>query len=227
MEHLPDADAPNMVRCDVTDELVPEDETVVLQGKRVSARGKQILLDQLRTGHSIGGEIETPGWLRRLGCALLDYIIVMIPSSVVGQVYQSWVMMNPDAFSVRVAGALDLTVSLIATSYFVFMHAAKGQTVGKMAGKMKVINLDGSDIRFGTALVRGLFYFGISGFMPLLLVIGGETFMDPETGLGVYLVFAGIAVLYWIANIITVLATPQRRGIHDYVAGTRVILLDP
>ncbi len=219
MEHLPDSDAPNMVRCDVTDELVPEDETVVLQGKRVSARGKQILLDQLRTGHSIGGEIEAPGSLRRFGCALIDGLLVFVVAFAAGFI-MAVAAATSFELEVRLTGLVEVAVTIAAMMYFALMHARTGQTLGKMAGKIKVVNLDGSDIDFKTALLRAFMFNGIQGISGLVLLIGGAAVAV------LYGVLDLVVMVYGLANAITVLATPDKRAIHDFVAGTRVIMLD-
>ncbi len=43
--------------------------------------------------------------------------------------------------------------------YYVFLHVAYGQTFGKMAMKIKVLNADGSPIAYRTAFLRYLGYF--------------------------------------------------------------------
>lgn len=43
--------------------------------------------------------------------------------------------------------------------YYVFLHGAYGQTFGKMAFRIKVINEDGSPLGYGKAFLRWLGYF--------------------------------------------------------------------
>jgi hypothetical protein len=50
---------PGMGRCEVTGKLVPEDELVELNGQRVCAEGKAILLERLTSGES-AGENDAP-----------------------------------------------------------------------------------------------------------------------------------------------------------------------
>ena len=53
---------------------------------------------------------------------------------------------------------LSGAVSLIATAagiiYFGQLHGSRGQSVGKIAGKLRVVNLNGSPITLKTAYIR-------------------------------------------------------------------------
>lgn len=94
---------------------------------------------------------------------------------------------------------VSLTIVLVVWGYDVVMVAARGQTLGKMALGIKVVNVgDGSIPDFGPALVRG----------GILLVPG----MIPGIG-----TFVGLAV--------SLSPTWQkiRRGWHDLAAATVVV----
>ncbi|MEM8738437.1 MAG: RDD family protein [Planctomycetota bacterium] len=216
----PTSDQPNIVLCDVTQEPVPEDETVVIQGKRVSARGKQILLDQLSTGHNLAGEIEAPGSWRRLGCAIVDGLLVGIVGGVLGAVVGGVTAAATGNLDPRVQGGTEVLSAAIAMLYYGLMHANGGQTLGKKLGKFKVINLDGSDIDTKTAMVRAFMFTGIQALSGLVLVIGGASFFVA------YSAVAGAVGIYGLANAITVLVTKDKRAIHDMAAGTRAVMID-
>lgn len=208
-----------MVRCDITGEPVPEDETVVIEGKRVSARGKQILLDRLSTGHNLDGELEAPGSWRRLGCYILDAILVGVAGALVGFVV-GFTLMTGSVEDVRVGAAAELLGALIGMLYFGLMHAAGGQTLGKKAGRYKVVNLDGTDIEMKTAMLRAFMFVGINGISAVVLLIGGIQIVV------VYQIIAVVVGVYALANAITVLVSKDKRAIHDMIAGTRVVMLD-
>lgn len=226
METDPGNDQPMLVRCEVTNDLVPEDETVMLQGKRVSARGKQILLERLGTGQSLDNELEAPGSLRRFGCAILDGILVGLVGAVVGGALGAAIAAGGGDIDARVIGMFEFFGGLIAFAYFVLMHASRGQTLGKMAGKIKVVNLDGSDISFTTALIRGLMFNGIQLLPSLLVIVLGEAFFGTFEDFAPYDILTAVIGLYVLANAITVLVAKDKRAIHDFIAGTRVIQLD-
>ena len=70
--------------CEVTGEVLPRSALVRFQGKLVSERGKQILLDQIRSGEA-GGLVQKllPGPWRRFACVLLDNVILFFTSDIV------------------------------------------------------------------------------------------------------------------------------------------------
>ncbi|MEM7576732.1 MAG: RDD family protein [Planctomycetota bacterium] len=233
MENLPGYDqskgaspeSVEMVRCEVTNDLVPADETVVLQGKRVSARGKQILLERLSTGQAVDGEFEAPTSLRRFGCAFLDGLLIGLMGLVIGAAMGAAAGIT-NSLNARVYGGIEFLAGMIGFSYFVIMHASRGQTVGKMAGKIKVVNLDGSDITFGTSMMRGFMYNGIQTIPSLLVVIFGSAFFGDFETIAPYDILGVLIGVYVLANCITVLVTRHKRAIHDMAGGTRVIMLD-
>ena len=214
-----DPDATDMVTCEVTQERVPFDETVVIQGVRVSARGKQLLLDQLSTGHAIGDALEAPGNWRRWGCAILDGLVLGIPLGILGAVLESSLMKGTPA-DATVQGAIELMTVFVGLAYFTLMHASSGQTLGKMAGKFKVVKMDGSPINFTTAFIRAFAFNGLQVFPALVIMLGG---FQAET---IYNVLLGVVAIYGLANAITVLTNEDRRAIHDFIAGTRTVMIE-
>ncbi|MEM9752307.1 MAG: RDD family protein [Planctomycetota bacterium] len=229
MENPPGYDAgqgdAELVRCEVTNDLVPLDETVVLQGKRVSARGKQILIDRLSTGAQIDGDMEAPTSLRRFGCAFLDGLLMGLVGVVIGAVMGAAAGIT-NSLDARVIGGIEFVAGLIGFAYFVIMHASRGQTIGKMAGKIKVLNTDGSDITFGTSFFRAFMYTGIQLIPSLLVIVFGASFYGDFESLAPYDILTVVIGIYVLANCITVLVSQNKRAIHDMAAGTRVIQLD-
>ncbi len=148
-----------MGQCAVTGSIVPEDELVTIQGQRVCAEGKAILLEHLRAGVALPGELERPTVLRRFGCIFVDGIIMGVAGAIIGGVAGGAMGVG----GTRVGGiAFVATISLLTNTftllYFALMHGSRGQTVGKMAGKLVVVNLDGSPIGMRTAFARALAY---------------------------------------------------------------------
>ncbi len=67
-----------MAQCEISGEWVPVDELVTFQGKRVSAAGKQMLLDQLAAGESPAGTaagVVAIAWAQR---RLLRLVLIFI-----------------------------------------------------------------------------------------------------------------------------------------------------
>ncbi len=227
---IPNDPPPGMVICDVTGKLVPEDETVVLHGKRVGAEGKALLLDQLAAGMLVGGEMEKPSIWARWGAMIVDGFVlgaVYIAAGVVFGVGAFAAMSASDGgAAVGATGAvvglaaITVGVNLVSIAYFALLHARNGQTLGKMAAKIRVVNLDGSSITFSTALIRALWYQGPGLITGAIGVIGAALGTPDLMQLG------NLATLYIIASIITALVNSHQRSIHDLLSGTRVIRVD-
>jgi len=211
-----------MARCEITNKLVPEDELVEIEGKRVCAEGKAKLLDALKSGKSLPGEMERPTVLRRFGCIFLDGIVVGVCGAIFGLVIGFSMFAVPSSTNLdkfyRMQGIAGLFGILITLFYFGVMHGMRGQTLGKMAGKLKVVNLDGSDIGMNKAFLRAVAYAGPQLINPFLLLAGLITVSQ----------FFGIVIgIYGLTNVILALIdSKSQRALHDRLTGTRVIIVD-
>lgn len=120
---------------------------------------------------AVASEISPAGFWVRGGAALIDAVIL--------------------AFSALLpVQGLSILVGL---AYKTIFHSQGGQTPGKMAAGIKVINVTGEPVGVGRALGRAA-----SEYLSVLLL-----------GLGYVLAAFG-----------------EKRALHDYIAGTRVIYLD-
>ena len=202
---------PGMGQCSVTGKIVPEDELVTIQGQRVCAEGKAILLARLKAGDAMPGELERPTVLRRFCCILLDVIIIGLPFGILSAILGG----NKPGGHI-VGGIVSLVGAIAAIVYFAAQHAARGQTVGKKAGNIRVVNnADGSPITTSQAYIREMVYGGPSVIAALVTFTGSAVI----TGL-VGLLVGG----FGLANLIVALVDRSRqRAIHDRIAGTRVV----
>jgi len=160
----------DLVKCDITGAWVNPDEIIEFQGYRVCAAGKEELLARLRSGEAMPGEMERPSVLLRFGCIFLDGILlgavgVVINLAVVGAAFANQDTMEE---GMVMQGVAQLLVVAIGLAYFTILHGTKGQTIGKMAGKIRVVNMDGSPITMGKALWRAVAYQGPAIISPLL-----------------------------------------------------------
>ena len=111
-----------------------------------------------------------------------------------------------------IIAAATLAITLV---YFGTMHGARGQTLGKMAGKLKVVNLDGTPITMSKGYLRAVCYSGPDVLHPIPLLIGFQAG---------YSIIAVVGGIYALVNIIMALADRNmQRALHDRLAGTRVI----
>jgi uncharacterized RDD family membrane protein YckC len=108
-----------------------------------------------------------------------------------------------------------LIIAVIVIAYFSVFHGWKGRTIGKMAGKLKVVNLDGSTISWQKATARGVAYYGIMLLSAFAYLVGSM----PAVGI------AGLIGGVWVLAdfIFALVDTRTQRALHDRICGTRVI----
>ncbi len=91
----------------------------------------------------------------RFVALLIDSIILGIIGWILGVlfgVYTTGFTMNPQ-------GAISgwgIVTFIIYIAYFTYLEGTRGQTIGKMAMKIRVVREDGSRIDMGTAFVRNI-----------------------------------------------------------------------
>jgi uncharacterized RDD family membrane protein YckC len=112
-------------------------------------------------------------WWKRLVAYVIDSIIIAIPSNILGGVIFGGLFaakgptfdtqtgqFESAGFIARVLaswGALILMSLILTAAYFVYLHGSRGQTVGKMVMKIKVVGEStGELISYGDALKRWL-----------------------------------------------------------------------
>ena len=213
--------------CEVTGEVLPADSMVQFQGKWVGPKGKQILLERLQSGEPTeAATLQRPSFWRRFGCIFLDWLVLIIPTAALEWVFGvvSWTGLNPNAqpafaFShgILFAGLSQMGLFILTTAYFGILQGRSGQTLGKRAGREKVVRLDGNPVGMRTGILRGAYY-----AMPgAIMAIGLLT-----TVAQIFAICYVVSMLWSLTEIICLLAdTRMQRALHDRLAGTRVILL--
>jgi uncharacterized RDD family membrane protein YckC len=116
--------------------------------------------------------------------------------------------------------------------YTVFMHAKYGQTYGKMACKIRVVDFktEGS-LTFRQAWLReGIplaLSIGIVGYEIQALFTGSMSQREIAKGELIhqkpFWLLASLPLLWFIAEAITMLTNEKRRALHDFLAGTVVV----
>ena len=205
-------------RCQITDRVLPLDELVEIEGYLVSAEGKAELLERLRTGQALPGQMTTATASQRFVGLFVDGIILFLLGAAVNLLlFGEFMLTNPaDAFS-----GLGIFAQLLGyafgIAYFTYFHGVRGQTLGKMAAKTKVVTLSGELIGTQKALVRVLVYYGPGLITPILFLLSDS--IAALAGM--------IGGVWFLVNVIVMaLDKSQLRTMHDRIAGSRVIQLD-
>ena len=94
--------------------------------------------------------IHPAGFWVRGGAVLIDVVCVMAAEMAFG--FFLWAVAEE-----RLAAAASRAFRFLASPcYFVFLHWARGQTLGKMAFHVRVVSGDGGPLSFGQAVLRHL-----------------------------------------------------------------------
>lgn len=145
--------------------------------------------------------VEFGRFWRRFFALLIDSIIIAIIGTVI-------------AFITGISGYLLPFV--VAVLYFTISFS-RGRTLGKAILGLRVMNLDGDVPNFRRAFLRSL---------PLAILLSSTEIGEglPQIGyplnIAMNIVVGGIGVFVFLALLITVISHPQKRGIHDIIAGT-------
>lgn len=90
------------------------------------------------------------GFWGRVAALLLDLVLVMVAEMTFNFVI--WALTDD-----RLAAAASRAFRFLASPcYFVFLHWARGQTLGKMLFRIRVVMVDGSPLPFGRSVLRHL-----------------------------------------------------------------------
>lgn len=111
--------------------------------------------------------------------------------------------------------------------YSVMLHARYGQTLGKMALRVKVLDL--SEERIPTlrqAVMRDIGYIFLNtlslAYLIYLIIVGRYTLgAEVTTRPGQVLAWAGFG--WFLLEIVSMATNKKRRAFHDFIAGTVVI----
>ena len=192
-------------RCEVTGEILPIGSLVQFQGKWVSGKGKQILLERLRSGEGPGPELIAPKMFQRAKAFCFDWAAV---------------------FALATMGAYCLPLTLVPLIEFLMFTAVFGYQIGRTGQAwsarltgIRIISRTGEPPGVIRGVIRTTMY-----FLPLLfiyLIMAGYALL-PLARLSV--VWAIALLLYLPVNIACiVLDSSQRRTFHDLLAGTRPV----
>lgn len=130
----------------------------------------------------------------------------------------------------KVQIASDLGFTLLWTLYVVIGHGKYGQTLGKKAMKIKVLDISEEKlIGYKRAFLRELVAFLVSVSVSLYLMsqIWDLPAKEAEEYTNYYRISFYISVIWFLIEIVTTLTNKKYRAVHDYIAGSVVVRLDP
>ena len=138
------------VECTVCHQTFPSDQTIKYGTVHVCAGCKPRFMQSLREGAKFSGTLELAGIGRRFLADIVDTILLyVIIFSLMFAVFALQTQPGAGAFFV-----INVFPTLLMLTYQTIFLGWKGQTLGKMALKVIVVNPDGSKISYAKALGR-------------------------------------------------------------------------
>ncbi len=155
-------------------------------------------------------------FLPRLGALLIDSFI-MLPIAILDDWFRQ-AEFAPVFFYVWIPVS-----SLVFPIYMIMMHGYFGQTLGKMALNVKVLDVSEEPLKFNQAIWREVPQVIIN----ITAIFLGIAFLteDPEAERVklTYGIFGIFATIWGLADILTFFLSDKRRALHDFIAGTVVV----
>ena len=160
------------------------------------------------------------GFWRQLAAVLIDQFAVMLPSTIIPEIYYYIAAAKGvDPAVAQTYSGVMIAALFVAFSafYYIYLNGRYGITLGRLLFKLKLVRLDEPNrdgIGYGRAAIRLAFFAVAGGFVR---VVG---FASVPAVLGVLLDAAAGATILWL------LLDARRRTIEDRVMGT-VMVHDP
>jgi len=111
--------------------------------------------------------------------------------------------------------------------YSVLLHARYGQTFGKMAARVKVLDVSEQCVpTLRQAFIRDIGYIALNTFLLfylIYLVVAGQYVVDAEVTTLPGLVLTWASLGWFLLEVISMATNDKRRAFHDYIAKTVVV----
>lgn len=174
---------------------------------------------------------KSAGNFKRFFAYAIDWyitsLLVMAPVALLYSMQTGKKIMTIDIGLLTMPNALiAFGIGLVLCLFYLIIAPAKtGQTTGKRLFSIKIVKMDDQDVDLKTMIIRegiGVLLiegvmFTLSNYFHQILLMG---FGWPYSN---YIAYAFLAVL--IVSIVIAIIKPEKRMIHDYLAGTKVIKL--
>lgn len=117
------------------------------------------------------------------------------------------------------------------STYSVLLHTRYGQTIGKMAAHIRVMNVNEDRLpSLRQAILRDIGEIGpgFIGSAYMIVLILTDSYSKEALTSNWTVISLGFASFTWFAiELATMLTNKKRRALHDFIAGTVVVRIDP
>jgi uncharacterized RDD family membrane protein YckC len=169
------------------------------------------------------------GFWPRLAAALVDGVVL---APLLMLAYWGWTTSRTTAL------AIEVPLSAAFAFYNIYFIGRWGQTVGKMALKIKVVALDGADAGFRRAFYRHGVDLAFSVVSAILVITSLTAISSSEYDVASFeekmeLLTAQapswqslvdwLSIAWVVSELVVLLMNEKRRAVHDFIAGTVVV----
>lgn len=178
-------------------EIVPAEEAVAGPAPAQEIPDEEALTEGLTVEAAPAiEELELKGVWMRLAGVIVDIIAISIVDIAIHYTVGHFVKLSP------------YIVILYGLVYFVGFWSWRGQTPGKMLVGSKIVRTDGTRLDIGRAFLRYPFYL-VPFYTPIVFLASTRSVL--------------LTVILPIIGLVVMALNRQKRGIHDFVAGTCVV----
>ncbi len=133
----------------------------------------------------------------------------------------SWV--SPRA-PIPLLAILYVVTGMMGVAYSVLLHGYYGQTLGKMLLRVKVLDVGESRLTMRQAVLRDsplIVLCCIDIAFGTMYIVGGGNPLRAGDAAPMMVNYAGL--LWFLAEVVTMLTNRKRRALHDWIAGSVVV----
>ena len=162
----------------------------------------------------------------RFGTAWLRFCASVVDGVIFAPLIALLHFLGPHIHSPALMLALWLAYSACAIAYRLLLHGFRGQTIGKMLLKVKVLDLSETPLSMRQALVRD------SPWILILLIqlpwiaafaMAGGNILQWDVEPPMPLVVMYLPVAFGLLTAVALLLSSKRRALHDLLAGSVVV----
>lgn len=134
------------------------------------------------------------------------------------------------AFSHSDSIFLRAIVYLIESSAFlvyqIWMHGKYGQTLGKMACRVVVLDVSERRLSMRQAVLRDIFgviLLPVNLITDIPVILQGLDPLQKDQATALTWIVVNFLFAWWVTELITMLTNAKRRALHDFIAGSVVV----
>ena len=117
-------------------------------------------------------------------------------------------------------------VSIAVLAYSIWMHGTFGQTLGKMACRVSVLDVSEQPLTMHQAAMRDIFGIVLLPFawaINIPRIFHGIDILKPENATPIDYLFLNLGLCWFLLECATILTNRKRRALHDFIAGSIVV----